>query len=96
MYCGYVCVGATPMCAASLTSAIGALAGALLIAGLWTPIVGVVVAVVEARVAFLPHGQLAIPLILALLGLTLAMIGPGAWSVDAWMFGRKHIVPSDV
>ena len=96
VYFGCACLSADPMCAASLTRAIGAFAGALLIAGLWTPVVGVVVALVEARIAFLPHGQPVIPLILELLGLTLAMIGPGSWSVDSWMFGRKHIVPPDL
>jgi putative oxidoreductase len=30
-------------------------------------------------------------IVLALLGSTLAMIGPGAWSIDARLFGRKHI-----
>jgi hypothetical protein len=30
---------------------------------------------------------------LAILGASLAMIGPGAWSVDARLFGRKHIEP---
>jgi hypothetical protein len=25
------------------------------------------------------------------LGVTLAMLGPGAWSVDARLFGRKRI-----
>ena len=92
---GFACLDANP-CAAPLTSAIGALAGVLLIAGLWTPVVGVLVALVEARMAFIPHGQPVFALVLALLGLTLAMIGPGSWSVDAWMFGRKHIVPPDV
>jgi hypothetical protein len=28
---------------------------------------------------------------LAALGAALAMVGPGAWSVDALLFGRKHI-----
>jgi putative oxidoreductase len=31
------------------------------------------------------------PVALAILGLTLAMIGPGAWSADARLFGRRHI-----
>jgi len=29
--------------------------------------------------------------VLAVLGVSLAMIGPGAWSVDARLFGRKQI-----
>jgi putative oxidoreductase len=28
---------------------------------------------------------------LAFLGVVLAMVGPGAWSIDARLFGRKHI-----
>jgi len=28
----------------------------------------------------------------AVLGAALAMVGPGAWSIDARLFGRKHIV----
>jgi len=30
------------------------------------------------------------PIVLATLGATVAMIGPGAWSIDAHLFGRKH------
>ena len=33
------------------------------------------------------------PLALAVLGASLAMIGPGAWSLDARLFGRKQIEP---
>jgi putative oxidoreductase len=38
-------------------------------------------------------GDSWIPIIAATLSATLAMIGPGAWSVDARLFGRKHITP---
>ena len=96
VYCGYACVNTTPMCAGVLTQAIAGFGGLMLMAGLWTPVAGVVVAVLEARVAMLSHEQPAIPIVLAILALTLAMIGPGTWSVDAWMFGRKHIVPPDL
>jgi len=47
------------------------------------------IAVVELWVAHFSTG-IAIPIILATLGATLAMIGPGAWSIDARLFGRKH------
>jgi putative oxidoreductase len=30
------------------------------------------------------------PILLATFGATLAMIGPGAFSIDARLFGRKH------
>jgi hypothetical protein len=29
--------------------------------------------------------------LLGILGISLAMLGPGAWSVDALLFGRKRI-----
>jgi len=32
-----------------------------------------------------------IGIVLAALGTTLAMIGPGAWSIDARLFGRKEV-----
>jgi putative oxidoreductase len=74
---------------------IGALAGILLLAGLWTPVAGILVAMVGAWTAFLLPGSAALPAVLAVLGASLAMIGPGAWSLDAWLFGRKHIEPPD-
>jgi uncharacterized membrane protein YphA (DoxX/SURF4 family) len=73
---------------------IGAAAGILLLAGLWTPMVGTVVAGVEIWIVFSSAGDPWKPLILATLGATLAMIGPGAWSIDARLFGRKHIETS--
>jgi hypothetical protein len=48
---------------------------------------------VEAWIAFSIPNSTAFPAILGVLGATLAMIGPGAWSLDAWLFGRKHIDP---
>jgi putative oxidoreductase len=64
--------------------------GILLLLGLWTPICGTLIAVVEVWVAFSSAGGMGIPLLLATLGATLAMTGPGAWSIDARLFGRKH------
>jgi putative oxidoreductase len=75
---------------------IGALAGILLLAGLWTPVAGILVAIVGTWTAFLLPGSAALPAVLAVLGASLAMIGPGAWSLDAWLFGRKHIEPPDL
>jgi uncharacterized membrane protein YphA (DoxX/SURF4 family) len=30
-------------------------------------------------------------ILLAILGISLAMLGPGAWSIDSLVFGRKRI-----
>ena len=72
---------------------IGALAGLLLIAGLWTPVAGVVTACAESWVAFSSPAHAGNAAALAVLGLALALIGPGEWSVDARLYGRKHFVP---
>ena len=87
------CAVATPDGTVTAPQVIGALAGVLLIAGLWTPVAGVVTACAEAWVAFAYSGHPGIPAALAVLGLTLALIGPGEWSVDARLYGRKHYVP---
>lgn len=70
---------------------IAAGAGLLLFIGLWTPIAGAVIAFVELWIIFSRTGDPSMSGILAILGGTLAMIGPGAWSVDAHLFGRKLI-----
>jgi putative oxidoreductase len=70
---------------------IAAGAGILLLVGLWTPVTGALVAIAEVWMAFSRPGDPWIPIILATLGATLAMVGPGAWSIDARLFGRKHI-----
>ncbi len=36
-------------------------------------------------------GEIWMSFMLAAFGGTLAMIGPGAWSIDARLFGRKRI-----
>ncbi len=65
-------------------------AGMLLLVGLWTPVVGAIVAARELSIMF-SGGDLWMPLVLATFGGTLAMIGPGAWSIDARLFGRRQI-----
>lgn len=78
-----------------LTSSVLRMAGAgggiLLLVGLWTPLVGTLVAVLEVWLAFFFAVDPLIHIMLATLGATLAMIGPGFWSVDARLFGRKRI-----
>jgi putative oxidoreductase len=70
---------------------IAAGAGTLLVAGLWTPVTGTVLAIAEVWIILSHPGDPWIPIMFATLGAALAMIGPGAWSIDARLFGRKHI-----
>ena len=67
-----------------------AIAGILLLVGLWTPIAGTMVAIVELWIVCSRTGGQGIPIMLVTLSASLAMIGPGAWSIDAHLFGRKH------
>jgi putative oxidoreductase len=95
----YSCVGclnAMPVCGTLVPQSIGAIAGVLLLAGLWTPVAGVLTAIVEAWIALSVPNSAVLSAILGALGASLAMIGPGAWSLDAWLFGRKHIEPPEL
>ena len=66
-------------------------AGILLIAGLWTPIVGTCVALIEICKMIMLSGDKSVWLLLATAGTALAMLGPGQWSIDARLFGWKRI-----
>jgi uncharacterized membrane protein YphA (DoxX/SURF4 family) len=66
-------------------------AGILLLLGLWTPIAGTLVAVIEFWKVFLHVGDPWIYVLLGTLGAGLALLGPGAWSIDARLFGWKRI-----
>lgn len=70
---------------------VGACAGVLFLVGLCTPVVGALIAAIELWVAVNHTANLWISIALATLGGTVAMIGPGAWSIDARLFGRKHL-----
>jgi putative oxidoreductase len=63
--------------------------GILLFAGLWTPVVGALVAV-EALWNVFTFGHPWLWIMLATLSAALALIGPGAWSIDARLFGWKR------
>lgn len=69
--------------------------GALLLLGLWTPIAGILTALFEVRNVLSHSDNLWICILLGALGVALAMIGPGAWSVDARLFGWKRIGSQD-
>jgi putative oxidoreductase len=70
---------------------IGACAGMLFLVGLWTPFVGTLIAIAELWIAVSHFSDPWISLLLATVGGTVAMLGPGAFSVDARLFGRRHL-----
>ena len=76
---------------AAVPELVGAGLSIFIFVGLWTPVVGTLVSLIEVWVILSRTAVPSIPIILATLSGTLAMIGPGAWSVDARLFGRKRI-----
>ena len=74
----------------SVAYVIAAVAGLFLLLGLWTPVAGITIAIVEVWILLAWHGSSLTPIMLAGLGVTAAMIGPGMWSIDAKLYGRKH------
>ena len=66
-------------------------AALLLLVGLWTPVAGLLVAVSEFVLALSHPAERWMFVQLGALGGALALLGPGGWSVDARLFGRKHI-----
>jgi hypothetical protein len=75
----------------SLPYLIAAIAGVFLLLGLWTPLAGITISIVGVWVFFASSAHSLTTVIVAVLGATAAMIGPGMWSIDARLYGRKHL-----
>ncbi len=67
------------------------LTSGLLALGLWTPFAGLLQALLECTGVY-AHGHFQREHLMGvLLAVCLAMLGPGAWSLDARLFGRQRI-----
>ena len=75
----------------AIMEAVTAGAAILLLIGLWTPLAGALIAVTELGLAVLHPAEIWTFVHFGMLGAALAMLGPGGCSLDARLFGRKHI-----
>jgi uncharacterized membrane protein YphA (DoxX/SURF4 family) len=92
---GVVALNADAHTGSAVLQIVAAGTGILLLAGLWTPVAGVLAGIAEACTAFMQSDSRFLPIMLASLVVSLAMIGPGAWSIDARLYGRKQILPPE-
>ena len=70
---------------------IAAIAAIFLLIGLWTPIVGTLVTLTELWIALRGTEHLRSVVLLATIAVAIAILGPGAQSIDAVLFGRKRL-----
>lgn len=68
--------------------------GICLLGGLWTPLIGTLIALDQVWIvlsfqSFEPQDTW-IHIFLAVVAASVAMLGPGAWSIDSRLFGRRR------
>jgi putative oxidoreductase len=88
---GLIDLRAHPPIGPALLDALASAAGTSVLAGLGTPISGSLVAALGFWNAVSQQGDRLAQLLLGTIGSALALLGPGAWSVDARLFGWKRI-----
>ena len=76
-----------PISLEGLAQLVAASAGILILVGLATPFAAAIGGVVVLCIA----APIETHIVLATTGASLALLGPGAWSIDARLYGRRRI-----
>lgn len=80
-----------PPVGSTVLNVLAGVVGILLLLGLWTPVAGTLLVVVASLSVAMHPADPWNCIFLGTLGAVLALVGPGAWSVDAYLFGWKRI-----
>ena len=90
VYDGVVALWTGPDLQTTILQSVAVGAGTVLILGLWTPIAGTLVLLVEVCFMLLVSTHVRSNILLGALGAALAILGPGNRSIDALRYGRKR------
>ncbi|MGB6692317.1 MAG: hypothetical protein WBE76_31135 [Terracidiphilus sp.] len=75
----------------SIILELAGIAGIFLILGLWTPIAGALSSILQIFIIAAGTDHLRSCILLIAIGISVAVLGPGVWSVDAVLFGRHRL-----
>lgn len=95
--CAYRGIGALSQHTWTVTEALplAQIVAAYFVMGLWTTVAGVVLTAIACYSAFSSQHDPWVHVLMATLGVAVVFLGPGAWSIDARLFGWKRIdIPS--
>jgi putative oxidoreductase len=76
---------------AAATAVVSIVTAALVLLGLWTPYTAAALGVAQLSPLVFGGFPVEIQLSRTAIAMSLVMLGPGAWSIDRRLFGRKRI-----
>jgi putative oxidoreductase len=69
--------------------------GCLMLIGLWTPVAGFLAVLLEASMMLMTVEDQKVGVLLICISAAVAMLGPGCWSIDSVLFGRRRLDVND-
>jgi len=80
-----------PAVVSSVLLAASCIAGLLLLLGIWTPLTALCLTAIALVRLFFGMDEPFTGFLSAAVALSIAMLGPGVWSIDAVLFGRQRL-----